>query len=138
MIVHVIEQLVQSHILTTRHRFTRFVESLLFVFESIGLGHHPAGRTGQKVTQCVDHETVTGTSGVLGRSIEEHRDIMGQIHGKMALAHGGGGYCWRSLGSRRSRRASPKRLKPKTARLIAMPGKMGTQGALSAYSWAPP
>ena len=48
-----------------------------------------------------------------------------------------GGYCARSLGSRASRRASPNRLKPNTARLIASPGKIGIQGALSAYSSAP-
>ena len=42
MIVHVIEQLVQSHVVTTRHRFTRFVESLIFVVERIRLGHHTA------------------------------------------------------------------------------------------------
>ena len=41
-------------------------------------------------------------------------------------------------GSKRSRNASPKRLNPNTARVMARPGKMGTQGALSANSSAPP
>src|SRR4029077_13784867 len=35
----------------------------------------------------------------------------------------------RSLGSTRSRRASPSMLKPKTPRLIAMPGKTAIHGA---------
>ena len=45
---------------------------------------------------------------------------------------------WRSFGSRASRRESPKRLKPNTARLIATPGKMASHGAFSAYIGAPP
>src|SRR3990172_5609582 len=44
----------------------------------------------------------------------------------------------RSLGSSASRRESPKRLNPKTAALIARPGKMAIQGALSANSTAAP
>lgn len=47
-------------------------------------------------------------------------------------------YWDRSLGSNSSRTASPNRLKPNTARLMAMPGKIAIQGALSAYSSAPP
>src|SRR3970040_1819566 len=44
----------------------------------------------------------------------------------------------RSLGSSASRRESPKRLNPKTAALIARPGKMAIQGARSANSTAAP
>ena len=44
----------------------------------------------------------------------------------------------RNRGSRVSRTASPKRLKAKTDTVIARPGKMAIQGALSAYSSAPP
>src|SRR6266851_4254667 len=44
----------------------------------------------------------------------------------------------RSFGSSASRSESPKRLKPNTPRLIAMPGKMGIQGAFSAYDSAEP
>jgi hypothetical protein len=43
-----------------------------------------------------------------------------------------------SFGSSSSRTASPNRLKPNTARLMAIPGKTAIQGALSAYSSAPP
>ena len=39
----------------------------------------------------------------------------------------------RSLGSSASRSESPKRLKPNTPRLIAMPGKTAIHGAFSAY-----
>src|SRR5205823_1431900 len=44
----------------------------------------------------------------------------------------------RSLGSSASRSESPKRLKAKTARLMASPGKMAIQGADSAKSTAAP
>src|SRR5436309_12673106 len=44
----------------------------------------------------------------------------------------------RSFGSSASRRESPKRLKPNTPRLIAMPGKSAIQGAFSAYDGAEP
>ena len=47
-------------------------------------------------------------------------------------------YCERSLGSSTSRSASPNRLKPNTAIVIARPGNTAIQGALSAYSSAPP
>ncbi len=47
-------------------------------------------------------------------------------------------FCALSLGSRTSRTASPNRLKPNTASVIATPGQIGTQGALSANSSAPP
>ena len=47
-------------------------------------------------------------------------------------------YRERSLGSSTSRTASPNRLKPNTARLMATPGKIAIHGALSAYSSAPP
>src|SRR6202035_2558066 len=42
----------------------------------------------------------------------------------------------RCLGSRMSRSASPNRLVPNTARLIAMPGKITSQGAVRTYSAA--
>ncbi len=42
------------------------------------------------------------------------------------------------MGSRASRIESPKRLKPNTARLMAMPGKTATHGARSAYDSALP
>ena len=44
----------------------------------------------------------------------------------------------RSFGSSRSRRASPKRLNPNTARVMASPGKIESHGALSRNSSAPP
>jgi isocitrate lyase len=44
----------------------------------------------------------------------------------------------RILGSRTSRNESPRRLNAKTEALMATPGKMANQGALSAYSSAPP
>src|SRR5262245_17344298 len=47
-------------------------------------------------------------------------------------------YRLRRRGSRASRRESPKRLKAKTARLMARPGKMAIQGAVSANSTAAP
>src|SRR6201999_810040 len=40
----------------------------------------------------------------------------------------------RCLGSRMSRKASPNRLVPNTARLMAMPGKMTSHGAVRKYS----
>ncbi len=43
-----------------------------------------------------------------------------------------GSYAVLSLGSSTSRSASPSMLKPKTARLMAIPGKMAIQGAVSA------
>src|SRR5262249_11098941 len=49
-----------------------------------------------------------------------------------------GAYRLRKRGSRASRRESPKRLKAKTARLMARPGKMAIQGAVSANSTAAP
>src|SRR5208282_6192091 len=49
-----------------------------------------------------------------------------------------GGQRSRNLGSRASRRASPKRLKPNTVNAIARPGKIAIQGAVEAYSSAPP
>src|SRR5882672_5721063 len=42
----------------------------------------------------------------------------------------------RSLGSRMSRNASPSRLVPNTARLIATPGKITSHGAVRTYSAA--
>ena len=42
----------------------------------------------------------------------------------------------RCLGSRMSRSASPKRFVPNTARLMAMPGKMTSHGAVRTYSAA--
>src|SRR5436305_15091693 len=42
----------------------------------------------------------------------------------------------RCRGSRMSRRASPNRLAPNTARLMAMPGKITSQGAVRTYSAA--
>jgi hypothetical protein len=42
------------------------------------------------------------------------------------------------FGSSQSRSASPNRLKPITANEMAIPGKIATHGALSAYSCAPP
>src|SRR5262245_60961649 len=45
---------------------------------------------------------------------------------------------WRNFGSRASRIESPNRLKPNTARLMAMPGKTATHGAFSAYDSALP
>src|ERR1019366_5892081 len=42
----------------------------------------------------------------------------------------------RCLGSRMSRSASPNRLVPNTARLIAIPGKMTSHGAVRTYSAA--
>src|SRR5204862_5421870 len=42
----------------------------------------------------------------------------------------------RCLGSRMSRSASPNRLVPNTARLMAMPGKITSHGAVRAYSAA--
>src|SRR5262245_57781012 len=44
----------------------------------------------------------------------------------------------RSLGSSASRSESPKRLKPNTPRLIAMPGNSAIHGAFSAYEGAEP
>ncbi len=56
-----------------------------------------------------------------------------------AWLHPGQLYCEeRSRGSSTSRSASPKRLKPNTESVIARPGNMATQGALSANSSAPP
>src|SRR6266542_3696067 len=43
---------------------------------------------------------------------------------------------WRSLGSSRSRSASPSKLVPNTTRLMAMPGKITSQGAVRTYSAA--
>src|SRR5262249_57494825 len=43
---------------------------------------------------------------------------------------------WRSLGSSRSRKASPSRLVPNTTRLMATPGKITSQGAVRTYSAA--
>ena len=42
----------------------------------------------------------------------------------------------RCLGSRMSRKASPNRLVPNTARLMAMPGKITSHGAVRTYSAA--
>src|SRR5918999_866560 len=47
-------------------------------------------------------------------------------------------YCVRRRGSSASRSESPKRLKPKTARLMARPGKIAIHGALSANCTAAP
>jgi IS30 family transposase len=47
-------------------------------------------------------------------------------------------YCERILGSSTSRTASPNRLKPNTASVMASPGKIAIHGAVSAYSSAPP
>jgi hypothetical protein len=44
----------------------------------------------------------------------------------------------RSLGSRTSHSASPNRLMPNTVSMIARPGKTAIQGAVEAYSSAPP
>ena len=44
----------------------------------------------------------------------------------------------RSFGSSESLRESPKRLKPNTPRLIAMPGNRAIHGAFSAYDGAEP
>src|SRR5262249_46929887 len=46
------------------------------------------------------------------------------------------GHQLRCLGSRMSRSASPSRLVPNTARLMAMPGKMTSHGAVRTYSAA--
>src|SRR5260370_9445677 len=43
---------------------------------------------------------------------------------------------WRSLGSSRSRSASPSKLVPNTTRLMATPGKITSQGAVRTYSAA--
>ena len=58
--------------------------------------------------------------------------------GTPVSGRGCGAYRSRSLGSRASRKASPKRLKPKTVRAIARPGKIAIHGAVEAYSSAPP
>src|SRR5262249_34232683 len=50
----------------------------------------------------------------------------------------GSRYRPRSFGSSASRNESPNRLKPKTPRLIGMPGNSPTQGAFSAYDGAEP
>src|SRR5215471_14545980 len=47
-----------------------------------------------------------------------------------------GSFQLRCLGSRMSRSASPRRLVPNTARLMAMPGKMTSHGAVRTYSAA--
>ena len=47
------------------------------------------------------------------------------------------GHRWVPRGSMASRKPSPRKLKPVTARVMAAPGKMASQGAEVRYSWAP-
>src|SRR6185437_13244887 len=82
-------------------------------------------------------------------AVERERDVVdgaeqalpGEEHGLQPfdLEHGrcsGRAHQLRSRGSRMSRSASPSRLVPKTARLMAMPGKITSQGAVRTYSAA--
>src|SRR5262249_16689037 len=64
---------------------------------------------------------------------QDHPEGKGESRPEQDLDGDGGHHALRlSLGSRVSRRESPKRLKPNTARLMAMPGKRAIHGAFSA------
>ena len=60
-----------------------------------------------------------------------HFDVLNAVRGSGRRSYARPWGPPRSLGSRRSRRASPSMLKPKTARLMAMPGKTAIHGAWS-------
>ena len=65
---------------------------------------------------------------------EEHRVQV--LHVENRLCRSRFAHQPRCLGSRMSRSASPNRLVPNTARLIAMPGKITSHGAMRTYSAA--
>src|SRR5215475_748671 len=63
-------------------------------------------------------------------------DRLQALHVKDVAVGGCCAHQLRCLGSRMSRRASPNRLVPNTARLMAMPGKITSHGAVRTYSAA--
>src|SRR5207253_9592172 len=65
---------------------------------------------------------------------EEHRFQV--LHVEDQIVRLGSAHQPRCLGSRMSRKASPNRLVPNTARLIATPGKITSHGAVRTYSAA--
>src|SRR5262249_49759070 len=65
---------------------------------------------------------------------EEHRFQV--FHVEDDVVGFGSAHQPRCLGSRMSRKASPNRLAPNTARLMATPGKITSQGAVRTYSAA--
>src|ERR1700694_1113072 len=85
-------------------------------------------------TADVERDVVDGLE--QPRTREEHRPQPLDVENRLLdwqLAHQP-----RCLGSRMSRSASPNRLVPNTARLMAKPGKITSQGAVRTYSAADP